>query len=854
MAVSQSLTLTETNVTAGSNISSVKILWKSTQTGESWNGYTRTAKYYVSINGGAETEYSVSYSLPKNSTTIIVEKTITVNHKPDGSGTVKVRTWMDTDISAGVVEQTKSLSLTHIPRAATLDDFSSSTGHLTDTLTYKYTPTSSNYYHRCNIALELNGELIAIRSINLGQKQATQQTETITLTADERATIYNNITTDNYCRLRLTLRTYLDSGYTTQVDDGRSRTNPLSIFTSETLPTFEIAVTPVSDFVADSALYVKGLSKVKVVFSNVQAKFGATIKEYELSVGDTSVSVTNNTGISNYLTVSGYIILTASVKDSRGRSHAVTPMISVKDYTTPTIDSLTCSTSTFPGGTEFFPGGITYKYTPASSAFYSQCIISIGSKTIRTIQHGKANGQITQNVVFSEAELDAILRTIPNDKQGTLRFTFGTYSDSGYSKQISNDIYKEITLSIPDNGHKVAYPTFTRIDWKRITPLNAPLNALLIKGKSKLEVTVSGVVGKYGATIVSGEVTIAGKKATCTSDKLAASGEATYISDYLLAPGNVVLTVTVTDSRGFSRTSVGGSLTVLDYVAPRILPASGEDEVIAERCDSSGNPSDSGAYLRIKAKRDYSRLIVSGEQKNLCRIDYRYRADGGTFSAWTTILAANASSDEVDTGAILGSLDVAKSYFVQVRALDFVGEATSTSLTISTEKVYWHRAGSRGSFSFGKYAEEDNVFDIAEDKTAIFRGEVRFPGEAWVELALGTNVVASTVNSGRWGGSGVFYRVCAGGKHIYVAFNVSFTTSSSTVRAESYTLPSEYRPTYDVYALCPVGFADGSRGIATVSVSPNGRVNIYAVHKLPGATLSTGDTVTWIDGYIDFWT
>lgn len=144
------------------------------------------------------------------------------------------------------------------------------------------------------------------------------------------------------------------------------------------------------------------------------------------------------------------------------------------------------------------------------------------------------------------------------------------------------------------------------------------------------------------------------------------------------------------------------------------------------------------------------------------------------------------------------------------------------------------------------------MVDIADDITTKFRGNVQFAGEQWVSLPLGTNVAESTVNSGRWGGSGVYYRVCAGGKHIYVAFNVSFTTTASTIRVESYTVPNA--PSYDVYALCPVGFANGSRGIATVSVSPKGRVNIYAVHKLPGATLSTGEEVSWIDGYIDFWT
>jgi hypothetical protein len=197
-------------------------------------------------------------------------------------------------------------------------------------------------------------------------------------------------------------------------------------------------------------------------------------------------------------------------------------------------------------------------------------------------------------------------------------------------------------------------------------------------------------------------------------------------------------------------------------------------------------------------------------------------------------------------------LDTSKTYVVQVQAIDKLNEAGSTTIFVSTEKVYMHRAGSINSIAIGKLAEEKNTVDIGEDITAIFRGEVQFKSEAWVELPLGTNVAASTVNSGRWGGTGVFYRVCAGGKHIYVAFNVSFTTSGSTVRAESYTIP--YPPTYDVYALCPVGFSDGSRGIATVSVSKKGRVNIYAVHKLPGATLSTDETVNWIDGYIDYWT
>jgi len=617
MSVSQTLTLTESNVVNSSNTSKVRILWESTQSGDSWNGYTRTAKYYVSINGGAETEYLVNYTLPQNATATIVDTTITVKHKSDGSGTVAVRTWMDTRISAGVLTQSKSLNLTTIPRASSLDALSCSTAYFNGTLTYKYSPKSSSFYNRCVIALNLNGAFTTVKTISLGQKAASQQSATVTLSESELSTIYNKL---------------------------------------------------------------------------------------------------------------------------------------------------------------------------------------------------------------------------PSTKKGTLRFIFSTYSNSGYSTQIGDAVNKEITLTIPNID--ATQPTAT-MTLTPVSSLASPFNTLYIKGKSKVQVALTGGVGKYGAAIASYSVSVDG-----------VGGTPPYTSEYLVNPGSIVIKGTVTDSRGYSRTYTK-TITIIDYSPPQVLPASGESEVIAARCDSSGNISDNGTYLKIKAKRYYSKVSSGGVQKNFCSIQYRYKENGGSYSSWTTILATTVTNDEIVTGALIGTIDITKSYSVQIRAIDDIGESALSATTISTEKVYRHKAGSINAYALGKYAEEENSFEVAEDWTAIFRGNVRFAGEAWVSLPLGTNVAASSVNSGRWGGSGVFYRVCAGGKHIYVAFNVSFTTSSGTVRAESYTIP--YPPSYDVYALCPVGFADGSRGIATVSVSPRGRVNIYAVHKLPGATLSTGETVNWIDGYLDYW-
>lgn len=513
MSVSQSLTLTESNVVTSANTSKVRILWKSTQSGESWNGYTRTAKYYVSINGGAEKEYLVSYTLPQNSTATIVDTTITVDHKTDGTGKITVRTWMDTGISVGVVTQTKSLDLTTIARASTLDALSCNTAYFNGTMTYKYTPKSASYYNRCNIALNISGTYTAVKAINLGQKAASQQTATVTLSGSELSVIYNKL---------------------------------------------------------------------------------------------------------------------------------------------------------------------------------------------------------------------------PSAKKGTLRFTLRTYSDSGYSTQIGDAVYKEVTLTIPNISDTQPTATMTLTP---VSSLASPFDTLYIKGKSKVTVALANGEGKYGASVTSYKVSIDGVSATPP-----------YTSGYLANPGSVVIKGTVTDSRGYSRTYTK-TITVIDYGKPQLLPASDESEVIAARCDSSGNLSDTGTYLKIKAKRSCSKVYVSGVNKNLCAIGYRYKKEGGTYSSWTTILATTATSDEVSTSALLGgALSVTSTYIVQVQVVDSIGEITKTTFSLPTEKVYRHKAASIGSFGFGKYAEEEDVFDIAEDKTLRVRGELKL-GSGGLSIA---DFICEDTISGSW--------------------------------------------------------------------------------------------------------
>lgn len=340
MAVSQILSVTEVSgsVNTTDNTSRVRILWQSTQTGESWNGYTKTATYYVSINGGEETAYSVSYTLPQNSTKTIVDATITVSHKSDGTGTVRVRTWMDTGISAGVVEKSSTLTLTTIPREATIDSLTCDTNYFTGLMRLKYTPKSGNHYIQYNIALVTNGTHISLETLNLGNQTASQKTFPVVLTSSELSTIYNNLpNTAVKGTLRFTLRTYSDSGYSNQIGVGNYKEITLTIPDDETTqPTVSMSLSPSNNLSSPyNSLYIQGISKVK---ANVtpSAKYGTTILASNITVNGKTYDSPYESDI---LTQAGVVTVKATAKDSRGFYGTNYKRIEVIPYSKPYVSA-----------------------------------------------------------------------------------------------------------------------------------------------------------------------------------------------------------------------------------------------------------------------------------------------------------------------------------------------------------------------------------------------------------------------------------------------------------------------------------------------------------------------------------
>lgn len=503
-----------------------------------------------------------------------------------------------------------------------------------------------------------------------------------------------------------------------------------------------------------------------------------------------------------------------------------------------TIDSLACNS-------EYLNGKITYKYTPQTASYYNRVNIALnisGTLTaVKTIDLGKKTAtQQTASVTLSADELAIIYNKLPSTRDGKLRFTFRTYKNSDYTSQIGDAGYKEIDLDIPDNSTTQPSVTMTLAP---VSSLGSGFADLYIQGKTKVKATLSAT-GKNNATIKSYKMTADG--ATYDSSKA-------YTSAYLAHEGSIRVYGYATDSRGITG-STYKDITVIPYSKPQIKPASGESEVIASRCDSGGNIKDNGTYLKIKAKRVYSKVISTNGQYNYCKIRYRYKAEGGSYSSWTNILVgSNLTTDEIVTGALLGgALAVDKSYIVQVQAIDDIGESATTTISVPTDKVYMHEAASMNSLGIGKYAEESNVVDIAEDITVKVRGDLVVGGRTisdtgWISLGLSSEVAESALNTGR-SGKGCFYRVI-NGNHVYVAFNCSFQYENAAITIGATKIPAPYNPARNMYALNTTN----GRGIARIFVNSTGDVRIDYVQNMASAETTSSIKVNWIDGYIDYW-
>ena len=227
--------------------------------------------------------------------------------------------------------------------SSSFDSVSASSSYLNSTITYKYSPKSSSFYNRLKITV--GGS--ALKTINLGQDSASQQTGTFTLSSSELTTVYNKYPKAVSAILTFVLETYSNSGYTTKVGASGEKTLKLT-FPTSLVPTISSVTLSEAEsgIAAKFGGYVQNKSKVKVVTS-ASGVNGSTISSIKVTVN--GLSYTGSTITSGFLTKSGSQTVSVTATDSRGRTASTSKSITVKAYTPPQITLLQAQRSNSDG-------------------------------------------------------------------------------------------------------------------------------------------------------------------------------------------------------------------------------------------------------------------------------------------------------------------------------------------------------------------------------------------------------------------------------------------------------------------------------------------------------------------------
>lgn len=312
MAVYNSLTLEEVSYSVANNTSEVRMLWTSTQTGQSYNANSRTG-YYV-FNGSSG---SVEYTLPANTTVTIFDETFTVSHNSDGTGSVSASTWMDTRISAGEISKEASLTLTTIPRASSV---SCSAADIGSDATITINRASANFTHT-----------LTYDFFGLTGTIATKTTQTsVKFTLPE--TFYAKIPNIKSGKGVIECVTYNgNQEIGTTMCPMQANCNEAQCAPSMSVDCYDSNATTVA-LTGNKSKFVKYYSNV-TVNSNAVAKHSATIKSQSISIG--SKTINGGKGIINAVEDG---VVKCTVTDSRWFTSQINSNHTLIDYV-----KLTCS-------------------------------------------------------------------------------------------------------------------------------------------------------------------------------------------------------------------------------------------------------------------------------------------------------------------------------------------------------------------------------------------------------------------------------------------------------------------------------------------------------------------------------
>ncbi len=327
------LKITEESTDIGANTSKISfsfvLAYIPPYTGWDWaHSGTVPVTYTITING---TQYSGNIMKYDGVSTVTVKTgTLTVGHNDDGNKTLSF-SFKVSSLSAnylpGDASASGTMSLTYIPRSATI----TSAADFTDTGTPSLTFSNPGNFP-LDVWLEPN--IDAIHLCIRKDISGTSGTYEWHLTDEERDQLRSKCASTE-CTIRYGLHTTIGNTVSSDYEDKKFKMTE----NEATKPTVSMGVSLNNGNLSSAfdGLYIQGKSKVDVTLS-AEGKYGATIKSYSTVVDGKTYSSDKFT--SDVVQNPGSVKITGYAKDSRGFTGSAEETINVMEYSKPLVVSL----------------------------------------------------------------------------------------------------------------------------------------------------------------------------------------------------------------------------------------------------------------------------------------------------------------------------------------------------------------------------------------------------------------------------------------------------------------------------------------------------------------------------------
>ena len=222
--------------------------------------------------------------------------------------------------------------------------------------------------------------------------------------------------------------------------------------------------------------------------------------------------------------------------------------------------------------------------------------------------------------------------------------------------------------------------------------------------RSKIQVAITAS-GAQGSTIKSYSIKVG---------NIYASNASSGTTDYLPNSGTLVITCTVTDSRGRT-SSQTQNITVLAYIRPTITA------IYAARCNQDGTANRAGTYGKVT----FSASITPLSNINTAAYAVQYREVGA--DSWSTADSPAAGNFAPADVAVVFPADKNKRFEVRVVATDAFESIGSSIRDLPAAYALYHLAKHLISVGIGRLCDKLNAFQVGLD--AYFDKNVQVDGD-----------------------------------------------------------------------------------------------------------------------------